>query len=135
MALLLDTGAIYALADVADAWHERMTRLLSQAREELLAPATVITEACYLVRSRRGAGAELKLAKAVAAGEIALQDLTRADMSRCVELMRVYDFLGFVDASVVAVAERLKLEALVTTDRRDFSRVHPAHVAAFELLP
>ena len=40
-----------------------------------------------------------------------------------------------VDASLVAVAERLKLKSLVTTDRRDFRRVRPKHVAAFDLLP
>ena len=47
----------------------------------------------------------------------------------------VNNFLGFVDASIVAMAERLKLPSLVTTDRRDFARVRPAHVAAFQLLP
>lgn len=135
MALLLDTGAIYALADVGDVWHERMTRLVSQTRQGLLAPATVIPEACYLLRKRLGARAEWQLVRAVAAGELTLQDLTRADLSRCVNLMRVHDFLGFVDASLVAVAERLKMPALVTTDRRDFSRVRPAHVPAFQLLP
>jgi len=35
----------------------------------------------------------------------------------------------------VAIAERLKLQTLVTTDRRDFARVRPRHVRAFELLP
>jgi predicted nucleic acid-binding protein len=40
----------------------------------------------------------------------------------------VTDFLGFVDASIVAMAERLKLRALVTTDRRDFARVRPTHI-------
>jgi len=135
MAMLLDTGAIYALADVVDVWHKRMTRLITSTREELLAPATVITEACYLLRKRLGLRHEAHLVTLVAAGEIALLDLTRADLWRCAELMRVYDFLGFVDASLVAVAERLKLPALVTTDRRDFSRVRPAHVSAFQLLP
>ena len=32
-------------------------------------------------------------------------------------------------------AGRLKLDAVVTTDRRDFRRVKPKHVAAFQLLP
>jgi predicted nucleic acid-binding protein len=49
--------------------------------------------------------------------------------------MATYDALGLVDASVVAVAERLKLHAIATTDRRDFSVVRPAHVERFTLVP
>jgi predicted nucleic acid-binding protein len=43
--------------------------------------------------------------------------------------------LGTVDASVVAVAERLDVTELATTDRRHFGVVRPAHADAFELLP
>ena len=67
--------------------------------------------------------------------EIAVENLTTADLRRSSELLETYPFLGFVDASVVAIAERLKLPTLVTTDRRDFARVQPRHVGAFELLP
>jgi hypothetical protein len=35
--------------------------------------------------------------------------------------------LGFVDASIVAVAERLKIKELLTTDRRHFSLIRPRH--------
>jgi len=58
-----------------------------------------------------------------------------ADLACCEALLGEYDFLGFVDASVVAIAERLKLRTLLTTDRRDFHRVKPRHIRAFELLP
>ena len=34
-----------------------------------------------------------------------------------------------------AVAERLKLKVIATTDRRDFSRIRPRHVKSFELVP
>jgi predicted nucleic acid-binding protein len=43
--------------------------------------------------------------------------------------------LGAVDASVVAVAERLKITQVATLDRRHFTVVRPEHVPAFELLP
>ncbi len=41
---------------------------------------------------------------------------------------------GVVDASVVAVAERLGALTIATLNRRDFAVVRPVHVAAFELL-
>jgi predicted nucleic acid-binding protein len=40
--------------------------------------------------------------------------------------------LGFVDASVVALAERLEITQIATLNHRDF---RPHHVDAFELLP
>ena len=49
--------------------------------------------------------------------------------------METYDFLGFVDASVVAVAERLKTTELATTDRRTFTIVRPGHTESFTLVP
>ena len=43
--------------------------------------------------------------------------------------------IGLVDASVVAVAERLNISAIMTTDRRHFSVIRPQNCAAFTLLP
>jgi predicted nucleic acid-binding protein len=45
------------------------------------------------------------------------------------------DHIGCVDASVVAVAERLKLSTLATTDRRHFQIIRPAHIDRFALVP
>jgi uncharacterized protein len=38
-----------------------------------------------------------------------------------------------VDASVVAIAERLGIQEVATVDRRHFSVVRPRHTAAFVL--
>jgi predicted nucleic acid-binding protein len=135
MPLLLDTGALYALADADDDWHVRVRDFLKAERQSLLVPVTVIPEAAYLMRKRLGAAAETRFCESLAAGEIAIESLTPRDLGRCVELLHIYNFLGFVDASLVAIAERLKLGTLVTADRHDFTRVRPAHVAAFQLLP
>ncbi|MHB2022060.1 MAG: hypothetical protein ACYCO3_01820 [Mycobacteriales bacterium] len=40
-----------------------------------------------------------------------------------------------MEASIVAVAERLNLTELATLNRRDFTVVRPRHVDAFTLLP
>jgi uncharacterized protein len=133
--LLLDTGPLYALADADDDWHARVRDFLKLERQSLLVPVTVIPEAACLMRKRLGTQAEMRFAESLAYGEIAIENLTQRDLARCAELLGIYNFLGFVDASIVAMAERLKLLALVTTDRRDFARVRPAHVAAFQLLP
>jgi len=43
--------------------------------------------------------------------------------------------IGFVDAAVLAVTERLGEPKLATLDRRHFSTLRPRHVDALILLP
>jgi predicted nucleic acid-binding protein len=64
-------------------------------------------------------------------------DLARSDFARVRELCRQYEDLplGFVDASIVALAERFGETRLATLDRRHFSVVRPRHTAAFTLVP
>ena len=133
MPLLVDTGALYALADADDAWHRRISDFLAREHQSLLTRSKVIPETAYLIRSRLGPHIEKMFVESLADGEIKVENLTQPDLARGAQLLGKYDFLGLVDASLVA--ERLKLEALVTTDRRDFRRVRPKHVPAFELLP
>jgi uncharacterized protein len=135
MPLLLDTGILYALADEDDDWHERARDFIGKNRLPLVTPVSVLPEGTYLLRTRLGPDAESLFVESLAAGEITVENLTPGDLARCADLLREFDFLGFVDASVVAVAERLRLRSIVTTDRRDFRRVRPRHAAAFELLP
>lgn len=43
--------------------------------------------------------------------------------------------VGFVDAAVLAVTERLREPKLATLDHRHFSVMRPRHVDALQLLP
>ncbi len=135
MALLLDTGILYALADEDDAWHERARRLLKERPDVLLVPLTVLPEAAYLTRLRLGFSAELALVRSVVVAELSIQNLTSKDFERIAVVMAKYPDVGFVDASVVAIAERLRLHTIATTDRRHFSKIRPLHVKSFELVP
>jgi hypothetical protein len=101
----------------------------------LLVPITVVPEVTYLLGARMGAAAERRFVESLATGELAVENVTMADLRRCASLLEHYPRIGFVDASVVAVAERLRLRAIATTDHRDFSTIRPAHIAAFELVP
>jgi hypothetical protein len=64
-------------------------------------------------------------------------DADDADHQPAVELIRRYaDMnLGLVDASIVAIAERMDVTTVATLNRRDFAVVRPAHIGAFELTP
>jgi len=135
MPLLVDTGVVFALADRSDAWHVRVRDHVKSSGEALLAPAMILPEVAYLLRRRVGADAELAFARALADGELSVENLTARDWRRSAALMEEYEWLGFVDATIVAVAERLKVRTLATTDRRHFGAVRPAHVDRFRLVP
>ena len=135
MPLLLDTGVLYALADRDDAWHVRARGLVKKTRETLLVPVTVLPEVCYLLRERLGSAAEAVFVRSAARGELAVESLLDADLVRAEVLMREYDEIGFVDASIVAIAERLALTTVATTDRRHFAAIRPRHIPAFVLVP
>lgn len=135
MALLLDTGIVYALADVDDDWHERARELITTTREARLVPITVVPEAAYLIRARLGPTAELALVRSLVGAELMVEDVTFEDLERCAKLLEQYPDLGLVDASVVAIAERLRMKSIATTDRRHFGPIRPRHVKAFTLLP
>ncbi len=73
----------------------------------------------------------------VISDSVLIVDLTAADWSRSLELVGQYldRPLGLVDASIVAVAERLGISDLATMNGRDFYLVRPGHVESFTLLP
>jgi len=135
MPLLVDTGVLYALADRSDAWHARVSAYLESNHATLLVPVTVLPEVTYLLRQRLGVPAEQAFVESVARGEIAVEDVKRRDWARIEQIMTAYNQLGFVDASIVALAERLKVRELATTDRRHFSVVRPAHLQRLQLVP
>lgn len=132
---IVDAGPLYAAADSDDADHAACVAVLARPDLQLVLPALVIAEATYFVGGRLGAIAERTFIAGLA--ELELEAPSPADLARMAELVEQYaDFpLGGTDASVVALAERLGAEVVVTLDRRHFSAVKPAHVDAFELLP
>ena len=135
--VVADTGALYALIDRSDAWHARVVAWWERNRQPVVVPVSVLPEVTYLLQTRIGADAELAFVRAVAAGEFTIEALEPHDLDRVAEVMDAYaDFpLGFVDASIVAIAERLETREVLTTDRRHFSAVRPRHARGFQLVP
>jgi uncharacterized protein len=84
--------------------------------DDLLVTPYVVTEACYLVGKYVGAEAEINLVEALAAGDLNQIEIPAGDLIRMAELMRQYmGFpLGVADASVIAVAERLRANEVAT---------------------
>ena len=135
MPLLVDAGVLYALVDKTDAWHERVVEYITSSRTALLAPVTVLPEVAYLVRSRLGVREELKLIAGFVEGGVTIEPLKDVDVSRAFAVMGRHPELGFTDSTIVAIAERLALATIATTDRRHFRIARPRHVKQFTLVP
>ncbi|HZD23265.1 MAG TPA: PIN domain-containing protein [Acidimicrobiia bacterium] len=136
--IVVDTGVLYAVADRDDPDHIVSQKVLAdRSAEPLLVPTTVITETAWLIESRLGTSAEAAFLRAIHQGELTRVDLTAEDWSRVIDLVEQYTDLGLgtVDASIVAVAERLEVDVIATLNRRDFAVVQPSHVPAFDLIP
>lgn len=137
VALVLDTGPLLAALDAADPDHPRCAALLTDAAEDLIVPALVLAELDYWCARRLSADAWLIFIDDVVAGAYRVESPTTIDLSRCRELQDRYRdlSLGVVDASIIALAERLGEPKVATLDQRHFRTVRPAHVAALELMP
>jgi predicted nucleic acid-binding protein len=134
MSLLLDTGIVYAYYDRSDSWHVRARALIEGERRGLLLPAPVIPEVDHLLGQRLGARSRQAFYLGIVDGYYLVTDLPRSGYTRVVELNQRFNELdlGFVDASVVVLAQMLKLP-IATTDRRHFDAV--AAALRLELLP
>jgi predicted nucleic acid-binding protein len=137
MALVLDTGPIVALLDADDPDHERCLALVDGLDQSLVVVAPTLVEIDYWVRNRLTAAVWRVFLDDIVGGAYRLEHLGAADLVRAAELEATYADLGlgFVDAAVVAVCERLEETKVATLDRRPFTVVRPRHCDALELLP
>jgi predicted nucleic acid-binding protein len=135
--IVCDTGPLVAALNADDKHHAASRDLMLRFQGPLVVPAPVLTEVCYLTATRLGPQVEASFLDSLAAGELVLEATTSADLARMADLVRTYaDFpLGAVDASVVAVAERLGVTRIATIDHRHFHVIRSVHCEAFELLP
>jgi hypothetical protein len=132
---VVDSGPLYAVTDTDDDDHLRSLAALERADLQLVIPTLVVAEVTYLIGRRLGPLAEARFLRGL--DQLEVEPPATDDWQRIAELVELYqDFpLGGTDASVVALAERLGAEILVTLDLRHFTAVQPRHCPTFHLVP
>lgn len=132
---IVDSGPLYAAADLDDDDHDAALGVLARTSLHIVIPTLVVAEVTYFIGTRLGAHPEALFLEGLA--ELDVEAPSPADWKRIAELVEQYaDFpLGGTDASVIAIAERVGAETIITLDRRHFGAVRPRHVNAFSLLP
>jgi predicted nucleic acid-binding protein len=137
MAVLLDSGFLFASLNSSEAEHKATIGVLEDIREPIVLPVPAITEVAYLLARDISNEAAADFIASLATTELTLENPRQEDYSRSAEILRQYSDanLDFVDALIVAIAERLNINRLLTLDRRDFQLIRPKHCVSFELFP
>jgi predicted nucleic acid-binding protein len=132
---IVDTSALYAALDADDTDHARCVAVLDDRALRLIVPAMVVAEVSYLAGTRLGADVESTFLAGLS--DVDVRAPRAEDWPRIAELVAQYQNLplGGTDASIVALAEWLDTELVVSLDRRDFMAVRPRHRPALEVLP
>lgn len=121
---MCDTGPLVAAVSRNDRHHELCQTLLERDRDRnaLVVPSTVAVEVDYLLRARVGTAAARDFLSDLDEGPYLLQpmDVALLSRARAIDLQYADANLGLVDASVLAIAERLSADRIATLDHRDF---------------
>jgi len=127
MKILVDTAPLVAAVHKNDPAHEMAKTAMRRLRRNAVLSSPVLVEADYLIRSRVGAPAARAFLKAVVDGTHEVAYMTAGLVQRAAEFDRKYADLnlGFVDASVMAIAERHKMPVF-TFDFIDFRATQSA---------
>jgi predicted nucleic acid-binding protein len=109
--------------------------VLERADLHLVIPMLVIAEVTYFVGKHLGRIAEARFLGGLS--QLDVEAPAHEDWPRIAELVEQYaDFpLGGTDASVIALAERLGTDVVITFDHRHFGAIRPRHCEALRLLP
>lgn len=132
---LIDTGPLVAYLDAADRAHGLVVRHLDRYTGGLATTSAVVTEAMHFVASAPS-GPQL-LAELVAASGLEVYDLCRPpELGAAAALMGRYEDapMDFADATLVLLAEALRVEEVLTLDRRGFSTFRTRRGKGFRLV-
>lgn len=119
---LLDAGPIVAYLDPDDRDHVRVAEGLDRFAGALITTSAVVTEAMYSVR-RREQGFTL-MARFASTAPLVVEDYSQPpQLLRAAELMQRYADtpMDYADATLVLLAEDLRIHEILTLDRRGFS--------------
>ncbi len=134
--VLADSGFVVALVNRSDQRHDEVVPIYQQYAQILL-PQMVLVEVAYLIGRDAGIQTVVQFLKGVPASRFDVIEASAQDIERTAQILEKYadSKVDFVDAIVMAIAERLAITTVLTIDRRDFSIFRPSHCEMFTLRP
>jgi uncharacterized protein len=134
-AAIVDTGAIIALLDPDEFWHNTCVDTLASLQLPLLTTEAVLTELFHLIAARN-LSVE-KTWKFVLSGALVIRPCADSDLPALRALMAQYKDrpMDFADATLVHLAGRESLTTIFTVDRDDFETYRIGARKRFTILP
>jgi uncharacterized protein len=132
---LIDTGAILALLDRGDDWHDACVEAFAALRLPLLTSAAVLSELFHLVGDRpRDVDAAWAFLRS---GAVSVASIDDADLIGLNALMVRYRDrpMDFADATLVHLAGRESLTSVFTVDHDDFETYRIGTGRRFRIVP
>jgi predicted nucleic acid-binding protein len=132
---LIDTGALLALLDSDDRWHDACSGAFERARLPLATTAAVLAELFHLLGpSRQEQRAAFEL---LGSGAITLAPIDDSDLAALRTLMERYRDrpMDFADATLVHVGAKLGLADILTIDHDDFETYRMDGRRKFRIAP
>ena len=132
---LADTGALLALLDRDDRWHDACVEALGSLRLPLLTTLAVLTELFHLVGDSRGeVRAAWRLVRSRALRIAPIEDSELPDLEALMD--RYHDRpMDFADATLVHIARRESIQTVFTIDHDDFETYRSAGNKRFHIVP
>ena len=132
---LIDSGAIVAMLDKADPWHQLCREAFRQLHLPLLTSEAVLTEVFHFVGETQS---KMETAwKFVRSGALVLGKIDHEELPQIHALMsRYWDRpMDFADATLVHLAKRESISAILTIDHADFTTYRIEGKRQFKVLP
>lgn len=121
--VLVDTGAVVALVNRADRYHQASVDWFRSFRGTLLTTEAVITETAYVLTASAAHqhAALVWFERARSAGLLAVEP--ESNYAALAAIITRYASLpcDYADATLIALAERTGVASIATIDQRDFS--------------
>ena len=132
---LIDSGAIVAMLDKTDPWHRLCHEAFRQLHLPLLTSEAVLTEVFHFVGE-----AQPKMENAwkfVRSGALVMGRIDHQELPQVHALMsRYWDRpMDFADATLVHLAKRESISAILTIDHADFTTYRIEGKRQFKVLP
>ena len=136
VATIADTGFVVAVALITEEAHQACVAVYKR-QGIIYLPQTTLAEVMYLLTREAGNKVAAQFILTLSATKYRIEPLMAEDIQRSGEIVQQYadSRVDFVDATIIAVAERRNITEILTLDNRDFHMVRPKHCSYFTILP
>lgn len=138
--VLVDTSALYALADASDAYHQPAKTYYTRSYPEVEFVTTdyILVETWILIRYRMGRNHAMTFWEGLRSGIVPVLAIQHADLERAFQIARDYrdqDF-SIVDCTTFAFMERCGIKAAFSFDAHfNFYRYGRGRKSSFQKVP